>query len=113
MKSSSFSSLLFSSLGLRGRERRARRSKQSMQTKPIIYSLGIALVSTHSILAQDVLPKLEQAFTDAKIGRTYKDSQPGTMVLTKAPAGAPNVLFILIDDAGFGQWGTFGGQVPT
>src|SRR5262250_662704 len=84
-----------------------------MKTKPIIYSLGIAIVSTHSILAQDVLPKPEQAFTDAKIGRTYKDSQPGTMVLTKAPAGAPNVLFILIDDAGFGQWGTFGGQVPT
>jgi arylsulfatase len=35
------------------------------------------------------------------------------MALTKAPPGAPNVLIILIDDAGFGQWGTFGGQVPT
>jgi hypothetical protein len=52
-------------------------------------------------------------FRDAKIGRTYKDSKPGTITLTKAPAGAPNVLIILIDDAGFGQWGTFGGQVPT
>ena len=30
----------------------------------------------------------------------------------KAPAGAPNVLLIMIDDSGFGQWGTFGGQVP-
>src|SRR5262249_44424608 len=73
------------------------------KTNLIIYSLGIALVSTHSILAQDVLPKPEQAFTDAKIGRTYKDSQPGTMVLTKAPAGAPNVLIILIDDAASGN----------
>src|SRR5258705_6554117 len=63
--------------------------------------------------AQEILPKPEEGFKDAKIGRTYKDSKPGTMALTKAPAGAPNVLVILIDDAGFGQWGTFGGQVPT
>src|SRR3981081_1894828 len=63
--------------------------------------------------AQEILPKPDEAFRDAKIGRTYKDSKPGTMALTKAPAGAPNVLIILIDDSGFGQWGTFGGQVPT
>jgi len=30
----------------------------------------------------------------------------------KAPAGAPNVLIVLIDDAGFGAGGTFGGPVP-
>src|SRR6266404_9949714 len=35
------------------------------------------------------------------------------MALTKPHAGAPNILIILIDDAGFGQWGTFGGQVST
>src|SRR5689334_22756436 len=63
--------------------------------------------------SQNVLPKPEQLFTDAKIGRTYEDSKPGTIALTKAAAGAPNVLLILIDDSGFGQWGTFGGQVPT
>jgi arylsulfatase len=33
--------------------------------------------------------------------------------VVKAPAGAPNVLLILIDDCGFGQWSTFGGQIPT
>jgi arylsulfatase len=63
--------------------------------------------------APNELPKAEQPFSDAKIERTYKDSMPGTMAVTKAPAGAPNVLVILIDDSGFGQWGTFGGQVPT
>jgi len=30
----------------------------------------------------------------------------------KAPAGAPNVLIVLIDDVGFGAPGTFGGPVP-
>jgi len=61
----------------------------------------------------EVLPKQEQPFSDAKIGTTYKDSKPGTITLTKAPAGAPK----RVDDSdrrlGFGQWGTFGGQVPT
>jgi arylsulfatase A-like enzyme len=30
----------------------------------------------------------------------------------QAPKGAPNVVLILIDDAGFGQFSTFGGSVP-
>ena len=92
-----------------------------MNPRPANNSLGIVLLcafvtstaSAQKQTAPEILPKPEQAFSDAKIGRTYKDSKPGTMALTKAPAGAPNVLVILIDDAGFGQWGTFGGQVPT
>src|SRR5262252_8368966 len=71
------------------------------------------LMSAPCATSQEVLPKPEQLFNDAKIGRTYEDSKPGTISLTEAPAGAPNILFILIDDAGFGQWSTFGGQVPT
>lgn len=31
----------------------------------------------------------------------------------KAPAGAPNVVIVLIDDLGFGATGTFGGPIPT
>jgi arylsulfatase len=31
----------------------------------------------------------------------------------KAPAGAPNVIIILIDDLGFGATGTYGGPIPT
>jgi arylsulfatase A-like enzyme len=79
-----------------------------------LWAATIAAFLTASLaVAQGVLPKPEEAFKDAKIGRTYKDSKPGTITLGKAPAGAPNILTILIDDAGFGQWGTFGGQVPT
>ncbi len=48
-----------------------------------------------------------------QIGRTFKDSTPGDFPVTKALPGAPNVLLVLIDDCGFGQWGTFGGQIPT
>ena len=37
----------------------------------------------------------------------------GTFPVAKAPDGAPNVLLVVIDDCGFGQWSTFGGQIPT
>jgi len=60
----------------------------------------------------DVLPHPDPKF-NGTIGRTYKDSKPDKIPLTKAPAGAPNVLLILIDDSGFGQWSTFGGLIPT
>lgn len=33
--------------------------------------------------------------------------------LRQAPEGAPNVVFVLLDDVGFGAPGTFGGPVPT
>ena len=59
-----------------------------------------------------VLPPPEAPFKGV-IGQTYKDSKPDKIAITNAPDGAPNVLLILIDDSGFGQWGTFGGQVPT
>jgi arylsulfatase A-like enzyme len=59
-----------------------------------------------------VLPPPEAKF-QGRIGRTFKDSMPDVFAVTKAPAGAPNVLLVLIDDCGFGQWGTFGGQIPT
>jgi len=84
-----------------------------MNGKVLLLVGAIALLAPVIAFGQEVLPKPEQAFSDAKIGRTFKDSKPGTMTLTKAPAGAPNILIILIDDAGFGQFGTFGGQVPS
>jgi len=62
--------------------------------------------------AQNVLPRPEPPFKGT-IGQTYKDSKMDVMHVTKAPEGAPNVLYVMIDDSGFGQWGTFGGEIPT
>jgi arylsulfatase len=59
-----------------------------------------------------VLPPPEPKFNGV-IGRTYRDSKMGEFPVVTAPEGAPNVLLVLIDDCGYGQWGTFGGQVPT
>jgi arylsulfatase A-like enzyme len=59
-----------------------------------------------------VLPQPAPEFKGV-IGTTYKDSKPDKISLVNPPQGAPNVLMILIDDSGYGQWGTYGGQVPT
>jgi arylsulfatase A-like enzyme len=47
--------------------------------------------------------------------KTLGGSQPdwGLIGHVKPPAGAPNVLLVLIDDAGFGNPGTFGGPIAT
>jgi arylsulfatase len=47
------------------------------------------------------------------IDTTYATSTPATTPTIHAPANAPNVLIVLIDDAGYGQSGTFGGLIPT
>src|SRR5580698_3855170 len=55
-----------------------------------------------------VLPQPQPEFKGV-VGTTYKDSTPDKIPIVNPPKGAPNVLVILIDDSGFGQWGTFGG----
>lgn len=50
-----------------------------------------------------------------KIGRSYldPDCKPSFPVEQPAPAGAPNVLYIVLDDVGYGWSSTFGGLVQT
>jgi arylsulfatase len=60
-----------------------------------------------------VLPRPDFRFP-GEIGRTYRESDPAQFPKpAEAPKGAPNVLLILIDDAGFGQFSTFGGGIPS
>lgn len=47
------------------------------------------------------------------IGKTYKESKEDWPKLPTPPAGAPNIVVILLDDVGFGQTSTFGGPVQT
>jgi len=41
------------------------------------------------------------------IGRTFDTSEPAWTKPPRAPEGSPNVLFIILDDIGFGQLGCF------
>src|SRR3954454_24693730 len=69
--------------------------------------------STSSPGTPSVLPRPDFHFP-GKVGRTYLDSDPAKFPQpVEAPKGAPNILLILIDDAGFGQFSAFGGGVPS
>src|SRR5581483_2828290 len=45
--------------------------------------------------------------------RTLEGSVAAFTTPVKTPPGAPNILLVLIDDAGFGNPSTFGGPVAT
>jgi arylsulfatase len=47
------------------------------------------------------------------MGPTIPESKPTAVPITRAPAGAPNIVLVLLDDVGFGTCGTFGGPIPT
>jgi len=53
-----------------------------------------------------------QAFSGV-VGRTFDVSQPAWPAPNRAREGAPNVLFIVLDDTGFGQLGCYGGPIHT
>jgi arylsulfatase len=53
-----------------------------------------------------------QAFPGV-IGRTFDVSQPAWPAPNRAKPGAPNVLFIVLDDTGFGQLGCYGSPIST
>ena len=58
------------------------------------------------------LPAQPQRF-GGKIGLDAKNSTPWWPARVVPPKGAPNVLLIMTDDAGYGVSGTFGGVIPT
>jgi arylsulfatase len=47
------------------------------------------------------------------IGRTYHESTPWTTPPAQPPAGAPNILFIVLDDVGFADLGCYGSEIAT
>ena len=60
----------------------------------------------------DQLPPALQKF-EGRIERDAKESKPFWPARVVPPKGAPNVLLIITDDAGYGVPSTFGGVIPT
>ena len=92
--------------------------------KTVVASVLVAAAFCSAALAQDrgpwpepstpsVLPRPDFHFPGT-VGRTILDSDPAQFPQpVQAPEGAPNIVLILLDDAGFGQFATFGGGVTS
>jgi arylsulfatase len=92
-----------------------------MKNFPLAATLGLALY------ALAAAPQAPAETADAKLDRTVlpipepdythstvldaRDATPPPRFEIKTPAGAPNVLIVLVDDMGFGMPSTFGGPV--
>ena len=48
-----------------------------------------------------------------RIAATFTESRPAWPVPRRAPAGAPNVVLVVLDDVGFAQLGCFGSDLDT
>src|SRR5262245_20282940 len=89
-----------------------------MKTK--LTTLILAIVAGTAFSAEpgatgtpEILPQPDFHFP-GKIGRTYLQSDKAQFPnMVQGPKGAPNIVLILIDDAGFGQFSTFGGGIPS
>ncbi|MHC4350786.1 MAG: sulfatase-like hydrolase/transferase [Planctomycetota bacterium] len=60
-----------------------------------------------------VTPAPNQPPFEGVIGPTVEQSQPHWPDMPRAPEGAPNILFIVLDDVGFAQLGCYGAPIET
>ena len=79
--------------------------------KTIIASLLLAGAALQQAQAQNITQQ-QQPFQGV-IGKTLAESKEAWTPPIKAPKGAPNVIWILLDDVGFGASSTFGGVIRT
>ena len=76
---------------------------------------GLLMVTTahgQDTVDRSVLPIPTVPFKGT-VAINSKDSTPAWPDKVTAPAGAPNVVLVLMDDVGFGATSTFGGPIPT
>lgn len=76
-------------------------------------AVSAAMLWAGSALAQDVLP-FPSPPMGGKAGPTMQESEHKWRQQPRhLPEDAPNILIVMLDDAGFGQASTFGGEITT
>jgi arylsulfatase A-like enzyme len=79
-------------------------------TKKMLASSMIVGISSLSLqVAAQTAPQPYQGI----IGKTYADSKEWWPTPVTAPAGSPNIVWVLLDDVGFGASSAFGGLINT
>jgi arylsulfatase A-like enzyme len=88
----------------------------SIATLVVVATTSLAVAQSSIATPPDgsyALPRPDFHF-GGQVGRTYQDSDPATFPqIVRPPTGAPNIVLILLDDVGFGQFSVFGGGVSS
>jgi arylsulfatase A-like enzyme len=76
-----------------------------------IVIIGLSLLFTNTIVATAQYYPVQPY--KGKIGKILADTKQAWPDRIKAPQGSPNIVWILLDDVGFGAISTFGGLIET
>ncbi len=79
--------------------------------KSITKKITLLLITGFAL--QHVKAQTSEQPYNGVVGKTLKDSKEWWPQPVKAPAAAPNIVLVLLDDVGFGASGTFGGLIST
>lgn len=86
--------------------------KQYRTWKKLVYAFS--LVAAGSLANAAFAQQQPDQSWKGKISKSAKDSQPYKIdYLKKSPEGAPNIVWILLDDVGYGATSAFGGLIHT
>jgi len=80
-------------------------------TRPLLIAAA-SMLAARSVLATETLPKAPEPFT-GKIDASRNNSTPAWPSELTAPANAPNIVLVLLDDVGFGATTAMGGVIET
>ncbi len=87
--------------------------------KPLTVNSSLASVAYGDVVQPDkaesviVVRANKSGECQPVVGLTYKDSKQCWPQVAQPPKGAPNVVFLVLDDIGYGGLGCFGGPVNT
>lgn len=77
------------------------------------YKFNLKMLLFVALAFFSLTSKAQQPPFKGEVKLDVRDSKPdwGPYIRKKAPAGSPNILFILYDDTGLGAWSPYGGRI--
>lgn len=91
-------------------------NKKTTGLRASLKFVTIALAISSTFLLSVALSRAGSQQQDPQrpnIGRSYKDSKPAWELPPQAPKGAPNVIYLVLDDVGYAQLGCYGSEIQT
>jgi len=94
----------------------AAQDKKGIKRRDLLLS-GSSLIAASALTGATAKAELKEyppgTTVPGRMGRTIGESSPAWPSPVRAKPGSPNVLFIVLDDTGYGQLGCFGSPINT